>query len=148
MKKLKAASKALEYKSFRKEDAELRAASARRRLSEEEQELASIEETLARTVDMLRGGKGGSIMNVHEFELVHNYCLHLGGRADTQRARKEQSVRELAETQAALVEAHREARLLETLVERLGRERRKKADAADQKEADALYLSRRPNDEA
>lgn len=148
MRRIKAASRVLGYRSLKKEDAELQAARARRRHGEEEEKLASMEKTLAETLELLQGGRKGAIINVHEFELMRDYCLHLDGRTDSQRARKEESLQELARRQEALVEAHKEERLLETLIERLDRERRRQAEADAQKESDALYLSRRRDDPA
>jgi flagellar export protein FliJ len=144
VKKRKSISRVLELRALKKENAELEVARARNRLGAEEEKLASIDRTLAETVRMLQGDGEGSVIRVHEFELFQNYCLHLGDRLEAQMVEKQRSETELLRRQEALVEAHREKKLIETLLERLAREKEKEAGVLEQKDADSLYLTRRP----
>jgi len=140
MTRVKTVSKILEIKGFTKEQLEAEVRKCRQ-LLKVEQEKADALELEYRTIsdDFLSKQTKGTVP-AHELELVYTYLKHVGKQIDQQKRIVEIRNAELDQCMNALVEAHKEKRLLEILQEKIVHLHAREAEHVEQKEADYQFL--------
>ncbi|MGC2061482.1 MAG: flagellar FliJ family protein [Thermodesulfovibrionales bacterium] len=143
MSRLNTVSKVLKIKNYRKEELETEVRKVHELIRVEKELLAAIEKVFAETVEKYEKRQQVSAVAAHEFELFTNYFSQLYDNMEQQKRLLMQRIGELKEIQQALVEAHRDEKLLEKLQEKIVKEQVKEQDRLAQKESDYLFLSRR-----
>lgn len=136
----KTVSKILEIKGFTKEQLEAEVRSARERVRVEQEQGDALEREYRAISDDFLSKQTKSTVPAHELELVHTYLKHVGKQIDQQKRIIEIRTAELDQCMNALVEAHKEKRLLEILQEKIFHVQAKAAVQVEQKEADYQFL--------
>ena len=143
MTRQKAVSKVLELKGFTKEQLESEVRAIRDKLNSEQTRLDALEQSYKKTSDELADRQLSNTMPVQELNLFYAYLKHLTKQTELQKQLVAIRARELDEKQQAMIEAHKERRLVEILYDKIVRTNRKEADRDEQKEADSSYLTRK-----
>jgi flagellar export protein FliJ len=143
MSRLNTVNKILKIKNYRKEELESEVRKVHELVRAEEDLLAALEKVFTDTVEKYEKRQQDSAVAAHEFELFTNYFSQLYENMEQQKRAIMQRIAELQEIQKALVEAHRDEKLLEKLQEKIVKEQVKEQDLLAQKESDYLFLSRR-----
>ncbi len=143
MSRLHTVAKILKIRNYRKEELEAEVRKVHELVRAEEELLAALEKVFSETVEKYEQRQQDSAVASHEFELFTNYFSQLYENMDQQKKLIMQRIAELQEIQNALVEAHRDEKLLEKLQEKIVREQVKEQDLQAQKESDYLFLTRR-----
>ena len=143
MTKLQTVSKVLEVKDLNKEDLALQSKKIRDRLDNERACLAGLEEKFADIVAAYEDAQTGLPLNVHELELYSDYLLQLEKKIARQRLLVAERAEELAGKQRELLEVHKQAKTLELLKDKIGRDIAREHGQSEQKEMDLLFLQRK-----
>lgn len=143
-KRLSTVQKVLELREHEAEQVELELARAREALLAERRRLEALDASLMQAID--NHDRAGVIMSSYEAGMFFNFC------SDLQRRMKEQGVEidlkmiALQQKQKALIRAHREKAVLQSLRDRILGEQRTMDLRAEQAEMDAMYLMRKGHD--
>lgn len=143
MTKDKTVSKIIELKEFDKERLEIEVKKAREQFELEHGKLAALEAEYKKTCNDLTAKQKNGTMPVNEVEMFHTYLKHLGKKIEQQETVTATHACVLEKLQAAMVEAHKEQRLLEKLQDKITHEHEKETLHGEQKEADFLFLMRK-----
>ncbi|MBA4374101.1 MAG: hypothetical protein C0402_14715 [Thermodesulfovibrio sp.] len=143
MSRLKTISQILKIKNYRKEELEAEVRKVHELIQVEKELLSALEKVFAETVEKYEKRQQTSAVAAHEFELFSNYFSQLYENMEQQKRSILRRIAELQEIQQALLEAHRDGKLLEKLKEKIVKEQVKEQDGLAQKESDYLFLSRR-----
>lgn len=136
-------SKVLELKGFSKEQLEAEVGKARKNLREEQDRLVGLEQQFCGASEDFSAKQGKTCISVHEHELFTAYFAHLNKQMKNMKEIIAIRRTELERLQAALVEAHKEHRMVELLHDKILLQETKGVAKMEQKEADFAFLTRR-----
>lgn len=142
MNRLGTINKVLHLKERREEEIEIEVRGLRDDIAVRQMRVASLEGAYMETLEAFRRKQAGGTLAPQEMALYQGYLFHLQVEMD---ARKTEIVRSLAQLdarQGALVEAHKETRVVEALKDRRTRENVTEELRRERKEMDSIFTMR------
>jgi len=134
-------SRILDFRRASKEEVEIEAKKAFQALRDEEDILAGLEQSLSDTQGALAALGSRDIENIHELGLYYDYSSTLDIRISRQRQAIVLKTAELEAVRERLVEAYRDMKTVETLMERLVKERDKRLQRLETRQLDSIWNS-------
>lgn len=143
MRRIRSASRVLELKEREKEQKEIEVKQAREAADREQERLDVFERTIQETMNSLREKQADEFINAQELGLFYDYCAHMDVRIELQKIALDRCSEELETKEKALLEAYKEKRALELFRDRLLSQKTREDVKTEQKQMDAVVLSRR-----
>jgi flagellar export protein FliJ len=143
MNRLGTINKVLHLKERREEEIEGELRTVRDAIAVHEMRLASLEEAYADTVESFHRKQGEGTLEPNEMGVYYSYLYHLQNEMDAKKAEIARSVALLDAKHGALVEAHKETRVVESLKDRRSREYAKEESRLERKQMDSISAVRR-----
>jgi flagellar export protein FliJ len=143
MKRLGTISKVLQLKERREEEIEFEVRSLRAAVSAHETWLASLEDAYMDALDMFNRKQRDGSLPPHEMGIYYSYFGHLHKEMEDKKADIARDLAALNARQGALVEAHKETRVVESLKDRRSLEQAKEETRRERKEMDFLSSTKR-----
>lgn len=141
MTRIDTVSKIMQLKDYKKEELETEVRRIREMIKKEEAQLAGIEKKFEEVSTSYREKMNSHALRSHDMELYSTCFGRLLDDIDRQRKQVASKIAELNRKQEALIEAHREKKLLEKMHGKILGEETRKKDREEQKNMDFLYLS-------
>lgn len=143
MSKLGTISKILQIKEWKEREIEQEVRALRDVVSAHERRLGSLESAFMDTLETFHRKQGDGSLRPHEMGIYYSYFSHLQKEMDAMREDLARVLSALDRRQFALVEAHKETRVVETLKDRQHREHAKEESLRERKEMDFLSSTKR-----
>jgi flagellar export protein FliJ len=138
MSRLGTINKVLHLKERREEEIELEVRELRDAVAVQEMRLASLEEAYMDTVGAFHRKQDAGGLGPNEMGVYYSYLYHLQKEMDSKKAEIARSLSALDAKHGALVEAHKETRVVESLKDRRSREFAKEESRLERKQMDSL----------
>lgn len=142
--RLRTVQRVLELREHEAEQVELELVRAREALHAERRRLESLDASLMQTIESQ--DRTGVMMSSFEVGMFYKFCSDLQRRMKEQNEEIDLKMTVLEEKQKALIGAHREKTVLQSLRDRILGEQRLLDLRAEQAEMDAMYLMRTGHD--
>lgn len=139
MKRLGTIDKVLHLKERREEEIEVEVRAMRDEIAAKQVRLGSLEGAYMETLSEFRRRQADGTLPPQEMGIFHSYLFHLQAEMDLRKAELARSLSALDARQGALVEAHKETRVVEALKDRRVREFAKEEDRRERKRMDSLF---------
>jgi flagellar export protein FliJ len=143
MNRLGTINKVLHLKERREEEIELEVRELRDQIAVKQMRLSSLEGAYMDTLDELRRKQLEGTLSSQEMGIYHGYMFHLQMEIDAKKADIARALSSLDARHGALVEAHKETRVVEALKDRRTRERAREELRQERKEMDSIFSMRR-----
>jgi flagellar export protein FliJ len=134
--------KVLHLKERREEEIELEVRALRDDIAVKQMRLASLEGAYLETLEEFRRRQAGGPLASQEMTIYQGYLFHLQLEMDARKAEIVRALAALDARQGALVEAHKETRVVEALKDRRTRENAKEELRRERKEMDSIFTMR------
>ena len=143
MNRLGTIGKVLQLKENREEEIESEVRALRNAVDVHRTRLGILEKSYMETLDTFNRKQGEGKLASHEMGIYYSYFFHLGKEMEAKKAEIARALSELDERQSALVAAHVETRVVESLKDRRSREYEKEDARRERKEMDFISSTRR-----
>jgi flagellar export protein FliJ len=131
--------KVLHLKECREGEIEVEVRDLRNQISVQQMRLASLEGAYMETLDAFRSKQAGGTISSQEMGIYQSYLFHLQVEMDARKAEIARSLSALDARHGALVEAHKETRVVEALKDRRAKENAKEELRQERKQMDSLF---------
>ena len=138
MNRLGTIGKVLQLKERREEEIGLEVRGLRDAISAQETHLATLEGEYRDTLETFERRQREGSLPPHEMGVFYSYLYHLSREMEAKRAEIARTLSALDAKHGALVEAHRETRVVESLRDRRSREYAREESHQERKEMDFL----------
>jgi flagellar export protein FliJ len=142
MNRLGTINKVLHLKERREEEIEIEVRGLRDEISVKQMRLDSLEGAYMETLDEFRRKQAGGTLAPQEMVIYQGYLFHLQMEIDARKAEIGRALAALDARHGALVEAHKETRVVEALKDRRTRENVKEELRKERKEMDSIFTMR------
>lgn len=142
MNRLATIDKVLHLKERREEEIKLDIRALRDDIALKQMRLSSLEEAYTGTLEEFRRKQAGGTVASREMMIYQGYLFHLQMEMDARKAEIARALASLDARQGALVEAHKETRVVEALKDRRTRENAKEELRKERKEMDSIFTMR------
>ena len=142
MNRLGTINKVLHLKERREEEIEVEVRELRDEIAVKQMRLASLEGAYMETLDEFRRKQVGGTLGSQEMGIYQGYLFHLQMEMDSRKAEIARALSALDAMHGALVEAHKETRVVEALKDRRTRENVKEELRKERKEMDSIFTMR------
>lgn len=130
--------KVLQLKERREEEIELEVRELRDAVSAQETLLGSLERAYVETLESFARRQRDGSLPPHEMGVFYSYIYHLSQQMDAKKAEIARTLSALDARHGALVEAHKETRIVESLKDRRSLDYAKEESRQERKEMDFL----------
>ncbi len=138
----KTVDKLLELKKIRKEELEVRLKEVYDLLESDKEYLKTLEELFKEHKKRYEDGIRKNILNIGEIDLYNKYFSHISKSIKEQKKVISERTKEVKIIRENLVEAYKDEKVLEKLLDKIIEEKKKIENHREQKEIDFLFLSR------
>lgn len=138
----KTVDKLLELKKIRKEELEVRLKEVYDLLESDKEYLKTLEELFKEHKKKYEDGIRKNILNICEIDLYNKYFSHISKCIKEQKKVISERTKEVKSIRENLVEAYKDEKALEKLLDKIIEEKKKIENYREQKEMDFLFLSR------
>ncbi len=145
MNRLGTIDKVLHLKERRREEIELEVRNLRDTVAVQEMRLGSLEGAYMDTIQAFHRKQSDGSLAPQEMGVYYSYLYHLQKEMDARKAEIARSLAALDAKHGALVEAHKETRVVESLKDRRTREHAKEERRQARKEMDSISIASREN---
>ena len=142
-KRLETINKVLNLKEQQEEEIGIEVKNMLDQVHIKQQRLLSLEEAYNETQDTFMSKQMDGTLALQEMGIYQSYLFHLQMEMDNQKAEIARALVALDARRDALMEAHKETRLMEALKERKEKENAREDMRQERKEMDSLFLSQR-----
>ncbi len=142
MNRLGTINKVLHLKERREEEIEIEVRELRDEIAVKQMRLASLEGAYMETLDEFRRKQVGGALGSQEMGIYQSYLFHLQMEMDARKAEIARALSALDARHGALVDAHKETRVVEALKDRRTRENVKEELRKERKEMDSIFTMR------
>ncbi len=142
MNRLATINKVLHLKERREEEIELEVRALRNDIAVKQMRLSSLEGAYTETLEEFRRKQAGGTLASQEMMIYQGYLFHLQMEMDSRKADIARALASLDARHGALVEAHKETRVVEALKDRRTRENLKEELRKERKEMDSIFTMR------
>lgn len=139
----KTISKVIELKGLTKEELEAEARRTADVLRQEQERLLALEKEFQKYVSDFSDMQTCQPLAGKDMDLFYSYFMHLNSQIARQKVAVLRRQEELEKNKKAVLEAHKEQRVLEMYHDRILQAKVREAGAREQKEADERFLQRR-----
>jgi flagellar export protein FliJ len=143
MNRLGTIGKVLQLKENREEEIECEVRALRNAIGADQARLGILENSYMDTLETFNRKQREGRLAPHEMGIYYSYLFHLSKEMDAKKAEIARALAELDARQGALVEAHMETRVVESLKDRRSREYEKEDARRERKEMDFISSTRR-----
>jgi len=143
MNRLGTIGKVLQLKENREEEIECEVRALRNAVGAHQTRLGILENSYMDTLETFNRKQREGKLAPHEMGIYYSYIFHLGKEMEAKKAEIARALSELDERQSALVAAHVETRVVESLKDRRSREYEEEDARRERKEMDFISSTRR-----
>lgn len=143
MNRLGTIGKVLRLRENREGEIECEVRALRSAVDEEQARLCVLESTYMDTLETFNRMQYEGRLSPHEMGIYYSYLFHLDKKMDAKKAEIARALSELDARQVALVAAHVERRVVESLKDRRSRENKSEDTRQERKEMDFISSTRR-----
>jgi flagellar export protein FliJ len=143
MNRLGTIGKVLKLKENKEEEIECEVRALRNAVGADQTHLGILENSYMDTLEMFNRKQREGRLAPHEMGIYYSYFFHLNKEMDAKKAEITRALSELDARQGALVEAHMETRVVESLKDRRSQEYKKEDARRERKEMDFISSTRR-----
>ncbi|MHB1012155.1 MAG: flagellar export protein FliJ [Desulfobacteria bacterium] len=143
MNRLGTIGKVLQLRENREEEIECEVRALRNTVDVHRTRLGILEKSYVETLETFNRNQREGRLASHEMGIYYSYLFHLGKEMEAKKAEIGRVLTELDEKQSALVAAHVETRVVESLKDRRSREYEKEDARRERKEMDFISSTRR-----
>ena len=143
MDRLRTIGKVLQLKENREEEIGCEVRALRNAVGADQARLGILEDTYRDTLEIFNRRQREEGLAPHEMGIYYSYFFHLSKEMEAKKAEIARALSELDAGQRALVEAHVETRVVESLKDRRSREYEKEDARLERKEMDFISSTRR-----
>lgn len=143
MNRLGTIGKVLQLKENREEEIECEVRALRNAVGADQTRLGILENSYMDTLEVFNRKQGEGRLAPHEMGIYYSYIFHLNKEMEAKKAEIARALSELDARQGALVAAHKETRVVESLKDRRSREYEKEDARRERKEMDFISSTRR-----
>ena len=143
MNRLGTIGKVLQLKESREEEIECEVRALRNAVGADQARLDILEETYRDTLEIFHRRQREEGLAPHEMGIYYSYLFHLDKEMEAKKAEIARALSELDTGQCALVAAHVETRVVESLKDRRSRENEKEDARRERKEMDFVSSTKR-----